>query len=183
LIQKGTPAAAALRLGDVILDVNGQAPDSQSQVHDMIQCSLGRPTTLTVKRDGRVIQVVVIPRVNPPAGQGAVGFAGTITYSGTDAGGALIKTLQEPVTFVASIASLFQQRACSPPAGVTGPVNLLPLPALDGGRILFVLAGAARRRRIDPRLEGLIHFFGFALLMVFTLAVSAHDIGQWISGH
>jgi regulator of sigma E protease len=62
-------------------------------------------------------------------------------------------------------------------------VNLLPLPALDGGRIVFVLLGAARRKRIDPRVEGMVHLLGFALLMTFTVAVSAHDLSIWLQGH
>lgn len=61
-------------------------------------------------------------------------------------------------------------------------VNLLPFPALDGGRLLFVIVGAARRRRIDPQREALIHLAGFAILLLFILAVSGHDIAQWVSG-
>jgi len=61
-------------------------------------------------------------------------------------------------------------------------VNLLPFPALDGGRLAFVLFGAVRRRRVDPQREGLIHFAGFAVLLIFVLVVSSHDISAWISG-
>ena len=61
-------------------------------------------------------------------------------------------------------------------------VNLLPFPALDGGRLLFVILGAARRRRIDPQREALIHLAGFAILLLFILAVSGHDIAQWLDG-
>jgi regulator of sigma E protease len=61
-------------------------------------------------------------------------------------------------------------------------VNLLPFPALDGGRLLFVIAGVARRRRIDPQKEALIHLAGFAVLLLFILIVSSHDIAQWLGG-
>lgn len=62
-------------------------------------------------------------------------------------------------------------------------LNLLPLPALDGGRIAFVLLEWVRRgKRISPKREGLVHLIGFALLMVFILAVTFQDILRIISG-
>ncbi len=54
--------------------------------------------------------------------------------------------------------------------------NLLPLPALDGGRIFFIVIEAIRGRRVDPAREGLIHFVGLAILMVLMLVISYYDI-------
>jgi len=62
-------------------------------------------------------------------------------------------------------------------------INLFPLPALDGGRIAFVLLEGVRRgRRISPKTEGLIHAIGFALLMAAFLAITSQDIIRIISG-
>lgn len=62
-------------------------------------------------------------------------------------------------------------------------VNLFPLPALDGGRIAFVLLEWIRRgKRISPKAEGLVHLIGFALLMVFFLAITFQDIMRIIRG-
>ncbi len=62
-------------------------------------------------------------------------------------------------------------------------VNLFPLPALDGGRIAFVLLQWVRRgKRISPKTEGLVHVVGFALLMIFFLAVTFQDILRIIRG-
>ncbi len=62
-------------------------------------------------------------------------------------------------------------------------INLFPLPALDGGRIIFVLLEWVRRgKRIAPKTEGIVHLVGFALLMVFFLAVTYQDIMRIISG-
>jgi regulator of sigma E protease len=62
-------------------------------------------------------------------------------------------------------------------------INILPLPALDGGRIVFVLLGWVRRgRRISPRTEGLVHAIGFALLIAAMLAVTYQDIIRIIAG-
>jgi regulator of sigma E protease len=65
---------------------------------------------------------------------------------------------------------------------VLGFFNLLPVPALDGGRIVFLGVEAVRRRPVDPEKEGLVHLTGFALLMVFVLFVTYHDIVQWVNG-
>lgn len=63
-------------------------------------------------------------------------------------------------------------------------INLLPLPALDGGRIIFVLLEWVRRgKRISPKREGLVHLIGFVLLMAIMLAVTLQDIIRIISGN
>ena len=54
--------------------------------------------------------------------------------------------------------------------------NLLPLPGLDGGRILFVLVEAVRGKRIDPAREGLIHLIGLALLVALMLFITWQDV-------
>ncbi|MFD1360369.1 RIP metalloprotease RseP [Lentibacillus salinarum] len=57
-----------------------------------------------------------------------------------------------------------------------GIVNLVPLPALDGGRLLFVGIEAVRGKPIDPQKEGIVHFIGFALLMLLMIVVTWNDI-------
>ncbi|WP_188454355.1 RIP metalloprotease RseP [Virgibacillus oceani] len=57
-----------------------------------------------------------------------------------------------------------------------GIVNLVPLPALDGGRLLFVGIEAVRGKPIDPQKEGIVHFVGFALLMLLMIVVTWNDI-------
>jgi len=60
-----------------------------------------------------------------------------------------------------------------------GIVNLLPIPALDGGRLLFLFVEGIRGRPVDPEKEGLIHFIGFALLITFILVITYRDLFQW----
>ncbi len=57
-----------------------------------------------------------------------------------------------------------------------GVMNLLPLPALDGGRILFILVEAVMGRPIPPEKEGIVHLVGFGLLMLLTVFVFINDI-------
>lgn len=63
-----------------------------------------------------------------------------------------------------------------------GIFNLLPIPALDGGRLLFLLIELVRRKPIPAKYEGLIHGVGFALLMVFMLVVTFNDIIRLVTG-
>lgn len=57
-----------------------------------------------------------------------------------------------------------------------GFTNLLPIPALDGGRILFVLIEAVRGRRIEPEREGLVHVVGMVLLLSLMVVLIVQDI-------
>ena len=57
-----------------------------------------------------------------------------------------------------------------------GVMNLLPLPALDGGRLVFLIIEAIRGKRVSPDKEGMVHFAGFALLMVLMVVVMFNDI-------
>ncbi len=60
-----------------------------------------------------------------------------------------------------------------------GIINLLPLPALDGGRLIFIGLEAVRGKPIDPQKEGIVHFVGFALLMLLMLVVTWNDINKF----
>ncbi len=57
-----------------------------------------------------------------------------------------------------------------------GIFNLLPLPALDGGRIMFLIIEGVRGKPVKPEHEGMVHFIGLALLMVLMVIVTFNDI-------
>jgi len=63
-----------------------------------------------------------------------------------------------------------------------GIFNLLPIPALDGSRLMFLGLEALRGRPIDPNRESMVHFIGFAMLMLIMLAVTYNDILYLIRG-
>ncbi|HWO77991.1 MAG TPA: RIP metalloprotease RseP [Bacillus sp. (in: firmicutes)] len=60
-----------------------------------------------------------------------------------------------------------------------GIMNLLPIPALDGGRLLFFAVELVRGKPIDRQKEGIVHFIGFALLMLLMLVVTWNDIQRF----
>ena len=57
-----------------------------------------------------------------------------------------------------------------------GVMNLLPLPALDGGRLVFLFVEAVRKKRVPPEKEGYVHFAGIVLLMLLMVVVMYNDI-------
>ncbi len=57
-----------------------------------------------------------------------------------------------------------------------GVMNLLPIPALDGGRLVFLLIEAVRKKRIPPEKEGYVHMIGLAMLMLLMVFVMYNDI-------
>lgn len=57
-----------------------------------------------------------------------------------------------------------------------GVMNLLPLPALDGGRLVFILIEAVRGKPVDREKEGFVHFAGLVVLMLFMVFVMYNDI-------
>ena len=64
-----------------------------------------------------------------------------------------------------------------------GILNILPIPALDGGRLAFVLLEWARRgKRISPRKEGMTHLIGFGILIALIIVISFFDISRILSG-
>lgn len=101
-----------------------------------------------------------------------------------------VKDMSGPVGIVDAVDETYQN---SRPAGLKivvlnlmnfailltanlGIMNLLPIPALDGGRLVFLAAEAVRRKRVPPEKEGMVHFAGFALLLVLMAVVMYNDI-------
>lgn len=74
-------------------------------------------------------------------------------------------------TFWAAVMSLY-----------LGIFNLLPFPALDGSRLVFLAFEAVRGRPVDPGRESMVHFVGFAMLMLLMIAVTYNDILRLIKG-
>jgi len=97
-----------------------------------------------------------------PAGPvGIVQVAGEVAHSG-------ISPVLELTAFI-SIAIAITQ--------------LIPFPALDGGRILFVLLEWIRRgKRVSPKTEGIVHSIGFMILLALVVLITYQDIIRWIGG-
>lgn len=221
-VAPASPAAAAgIRPGDIILSADEETVNNNSELSRYVQFNLGKEITLLIQHEDATTEYIkVVPRWEPPEGEGAIGVTiGTIN--------ATVITQREPlwkvvplgavklfdylVLYKDGLVGIFTGQVTATllgPVGIaqlTGEVakvgilpllnlaglfslllgvfNLFPLPALDGGRIAFVFLEWVRRgKRVPAKIEGLIHGAGFALLLVFLVAITYQDITRVFSG-
>lgn len=118
---------------------------------------VGRLSYLTLEMLGNVVTSLVVKFAVPEGVAGPVGIA-KLTHHFTQQG--LIALMQ--FTALLSIS--------------LGVINIMPFPALDGGRFLFILFEVILRRRPSAKWEAGIHAVGFALLMLLILVITGNDI-------
>jgi regulator of sigma E protease len=206
-IAPDSPAhQAGLQVGDIILKVNNQDIDGMEALQAAIQDSLGQPTQVIFERNGQTSSVDLVPRLNPPPTEGAIGvllgnptqpigFSAAIARGFTAAVDYVRAILQLPVNLVRGesppgegrgfvgykgMFDIYQQirnplyffMAVSFSLGI---LNLFPIPALDGGRILLTLPEILLRKRIPPRYENMIHLVGFAVLLILLIYINIQD--------
>ena len=221
VVAESPAAMAGIEQGDAVLGINDKPVNNISDLQRYIQLNLGRETTVLVERSDSVTrEVQLIPRWEPPEGQGATGITvsmlnptiirqhypfweavplGVIEFGETFVLykngiisliiGATPAVLAGPVG-IAQITGEVARAGISPLLEfvalislILGVLNLFPIPALDGGRIVFVMLEWIRRgKRISPKAEGLVHTVGFVLLMGAMILVTYQDILRIISG-
>lgn len=221
-VNEASPAAVAgFQEGDLVTKVNGQPVGNAEDLQSLIQANVGEPTTFTVKRGDETLTITLTPRVNPPAGEGAIGIGignqpadtglkrlplgesvvqGTLHFAEMTVTTVMLPVIvirqgipfeqARPVGVVGisqiaeySVNQSIQQNALYPFLNVLvllsislGVFNLLPIPALDGGRILFSLIEAIRGRALTPELEERIHMIALLVMVVLFVAVTILDI-------
>ena len=106
-------------------------------------------------------------------------------------GGASVNDLAGPVGIVKNMGDVYEETVASSGyfyaflnmlywgvllSANLGVMNLLPLPALDGGRLVFLIVEAIRGKRVDPEKEGYVNLIGLALLLLLMFVVMFNDI-------
>lgn len=197
---------AGLRAGDWIKSVNGRPVGGDiDALVEAIGASAGRPMEWVVEREGRELTLTVTPDPEtgkvgfyPVPEMRAAGPLETIRYAGTQMvrwtdlifqgfrklvfGDFDLDDLDGPVKMTQvtyQIASEGIAELTSWTAVLSlylGIFNLLPIPALDGSRLIFLGLEAVRGRPVDPNRESMVHLIGFAMLMLLMLVVTYNDI-------
>ncbi len=200
------PAAeVGLQAGDEIVAVEGVTVDEWPDVVALIEERAGEAVTLNFIREGeeRVVSVTPVLEPTPEGGErGVIGiippvtryaFLGSLSTSFQYIGlilTALYQTItgQIPLDVVGPVGIIgFVGEAAA--TGVVslllltalisfslGLMNILPIPALDGGRLVFLIIEGIRGRPLDPEKEGFVHMIGFAVLILLILVVTYNDI-------
>ncbi len=209
VIANSPAAQAGIQADDLIVAINGEKVNNMDSLRYNLLESRGNPVTITVKRDGKELNVPVTPQKSGEAYQIGVYFnvndmkrEATLMESVTDGfkqtydwsviildgfgqlitGQLGIKSLGGPVqmgsiTGEAAKAGVEQLLRWTALLSLNlGIFNLLPIPALDGSRLVFIGIEAIRGRPVNPNKESFVHFVGFALLIMLMIVVTFNDI-------
>ena len=225
-VAPDSPAAlAGIKAGDKVLSVNEKTVENLGDLVTEIQLNLGKEISIMVRHSDATEELVnVIPRWDPPEGEGAIGVmldieTAVLNQTVSSRSYPFWEAIPKGATRLIDIMFLYKDGIVNMITGtasveVVGPVgivqltgeaaksgihpllqfagiisliiaifNLFPLPALDGGRIVFVVLEWLRRgKRVSPRIEGIVHSIGFVLLIAFLVAITYQDIARLISG-
>jgi regulator of sigma E protease len=217
-----SPASiAGFTKGDILTEVNGQKITSVEQVINTTKQNLGMEMTLVISRDGKELPISITPRLDPPAGQGAMGLALSnpilpINFfqaipSGFQTTMQMGKQLlMLPAMFIQGQVDSSQMRLISPKgiydiyaqvrteseqatnfdpkavllnlvsffgviSAALGFSNLLPIPAVDGGRIFFMIPEILFNKRVPAKFENAVHAIGFTVLLAIMALMFIQD--------
>ena len=221
-VVSGSPAElAGLQKEDVVLAIDGTEVGTTEDLILEVDRQAGREVGLQIERKGLALQTQLVPRVQPPEGEGALGIkiamvepevtlikhplwqapwyalreVGEITGSMVVGfGGMLVRifTRGEVPTEVAGVVGI---KAMTDIAASMGKrfflqfvallnlnlfiFNLLPIPALDGGRLLFLGFEAVLGRKLNPKIEKIANNLSLALLLLLSVLVTIQDISRF----
>ncbi|MBI2062199.1 MAG: site-2 protease family protein [Candidatus Yanofskybacteria bacterium] len=218
-VSKDSPADKAdIKLLDEVsgFKLNGsvQAVSNAEDVQFFIRENIGKTLTMVIKRNQETLEKEIIPRISPPAGQGALGVSlaltGVVSYPWYEAVwrgvyDAVILTMNTVIGYFMLFKTLLLKGKLI--ADVSGPVgiatltgqaarmgmnylmqftaiisinlavlNIIPFPALDGGRALLIIVEKLKGSPVNKKAEQLINTAGFAFLVALMVYVTAKDI-------
>ncbi len=223
-IAKGSPAEVAeVQIGDVIwalksADAAREDIENIKAVQEFIGRFKGEKIALFLKRGNEIIEKNIVPRANPPEGEGALGIAmariGVVSYPFYLAP---LKGVESTALFAWGTIKAFGEIVADfltsgqVSEGLAGPIgiavmsgeaqkmgflfllqfvalisinlaiiNVLPFPALDGGRLLFLLIEKIKGSPVRQKYEKIAHTVGFALLILLMILITFRDIGKFL---
>jgi regulator of sigma E protease len=205
IVEPGPAQAAGMQTGDRVVEVNGVAVKGFDELHKEVSSHAGERVDITVDRHGRMLHEIVTPTPKGEKGEGLiqvkmmvepVGFAEAakisviappaFVYENVLAIGRVLAGKEKlqvngPVGIVRETAKQAQVgvgvllQFLGMLSAYLGAFNLLPFPALDGGRLLFLGAEAVSRRKPDAKLEARVHAVGLLMLLTLIAFVTYAD--------
>jgi regulator of sigma E protease len=218
-VSKDSPAdkAGIMLLDQVVgFKVNGSLKEvsDTEDIQNFVYENVGKTLTVVIQRNNKILDKEIVPRINPPAGQGALGVSlaltGVVSYPWYEAVwrgvyDAVVLTINTVIGyFVLFKTLLFKGKLI---ADVSGPIgiatltgqaarmginylmqftamisinlavlNIIPFPALDGGRALLIMIEKFKGSPLNKKVEQVVNTVGFALLIALMVYVTAKDI-------
>lgn len=198
-------AAAGLRPGDRIVAVGGAPVSDFRAVAEALSSHKAETVALTVEREGRRFEQPLTTNelgqigITPPEEIVSYGIGESVRRATTSVVVGSLAIVQGLIDLIRGEA----QGGLMGPVGIASEVarqadrgarwllgiavnlsialgffNLLPVPALDGGRAAFLLVEMIRRKPVDARAEAWVHMIGFVLLLGLILVVTVGDVGR-----
>lgn len=191
--------------GDKIVEINGKKIEDWNSVKHSISSNPDTPINVTIERKNQMKDIIVTPVIENKAEGAIIGITPSLKISGISVKDGLYTTIEVSKAMLEFLLRLFTGRASSDevsgPVGIIifineaakvgflyllnltaflslnlGILNLLPIPALDGGRLMFLLIEMVRRKPIEAEKEGFINFVGFVALMVLAVIIAYKDL-------
>ena len=209
-VLEGRPAAmVGLQKGDTVTAINGQEITEWQELVRVIHANPEKEVQLTVERNGQLLDITVVPELEPNQGIGLIGIEpGEVRWETQGIFRSIYLAIQQTVQLtVLIVIALSQMITGQMSADVIGPVgivqeignsakvgipyllnlaalisinlglfNLLPIPALDGSRLVFLAIEGIRKKPIDPDKENMVHFIGFSMLIMLIIMVTYRDV-------
>lgn len=207
LLENGVAKQAGLQVGDRIVSIDDQEIHDWNEITVHIAPATGREIIVIIERNGALLSFAMTPQKNTE-GRGVIGISGSVSkfaFLGSLREG-FRQTWTFITETVLGFGNLFQKDALKNfigPIGIVsvtgqvaqtgfanfiwflaylsinlGVVNLLPIPALDGGRVIFLVLEMIRGKKLNEKLESTISSIGFALVLGLIVLVSLRDIIQ-----
>ena len=205
-VDPGSPAEAAHFMeGDVVKKIDDHEIKNWNEVSAAFNAAKGAESSVIIERDGELETLKVTPILNED-GRYLVGVTCKVSHNpatavveGTKAtinmtinlfitmgqlftGGLGVSDLSGPVGMVqmvnetATMGLWYYGFLTAMICMNLAIINMLPLPALDGGRIIFVLITMITGKEVSPKIEGAVHFVGIMLLFGLMIYVSFNDV-------
>ena len=203
-LYPGSPAEkAGIQIGDIITKVNGEDINKNPyKVAEKIENLQTEEVTFTIDRDGKVIEIIVKPdtikeyKLGIQFKEAENNFFNNVYYGFWD-------TKEFAVSIIDNLKMLFSGKVSTNqlmgPIGISevvaktdgvrdfismlalislslGVTNLLPFPPLDGGRVVFLLLEAIRRKPLEQKTELSIQMAGFMILIGLSIYIAYNDI-------
>jgi len=223
-VKKDSPAAlAGLKKGDHLIEVKIDKRTlkltSTTDLITLTKQNAGQPMILVVRRNGSILEKKIIPRPNPPKGEGALGIVISSFiekkypwYQAPFYG--LVEAFKITKLIITEILKALLQIIVlqKPKIEITGPVgiasytssairfgknalleltallslnlavvNILPFPALDGGRLVFVLYEWIKKKKVNQNVERYVNMVGIIILLSLAILITYFDILKLIT--
>ena len=195
----GTAVEAGIKSGDRILSINGTNTNNAEEVISIIRENANAELEVSIERKGETLTKKVVPQEKEIF---SLGIASTEVVN-TNLKYAICNMVSDVSKIIGSYVDLFKGKVgindmsgivgigevVSKTSGIisflnlmaiislaVGIANIMPFPPLDGGKIVIVLFEAITRKKVSEKVEAIISYIGFGLLILLTIFVTYKDI-------